>query len=88
MSAYELVTSNITFTGDATYDSYTLTAPAGKKPISGGIQQTDDRTHGSVRLVDSYPSGSTWHYTVLASSSATTATLYLVCLPTYLITAD
>lgn len=94
MSAYEVVTRAITFTGNQTYDKYTLTAPAGKKPTSAGIQTTyglpPDPNYGPAILYESYPdaNGTDWHFTVLAGSVHNTATLYLVCVPAYTITAD
>ena len=88
MSAYELVTDSITFSGSGTFDTYTLTAPAGKKPVAGGIKQTVTGGSSYAILLESYPSGNDWHFTVTCNSSVTTATLYLVCLPTYTITAD
>jgi len=88
VSAYEVVTLDITFTGDATFDAYTLTAPTGKKPIAGGIQTTAGASYGHAGLIESYPQGDDWHFTVIAGNSNITARLHLICLPAYTITAD
>jgi hypothetical protein len=93
MSAYEVVTQDITFPDDIYY-SYTLTAPTGKKPICGGIHTTyggpgaPGPNYSGAQLLQSYPNGSDWNFTVFAGNSNVTATLYLVCLPAYTITAD
>jgi hypothetical protein len=89
VSAYQVVTENITLSDSAVYEVWTLTAPEGTVPVAAGIGTTSLGTHADAyaRLFDSYPDGCDWKFTTLGSGNwALTATLYLVCLTVFDVT--
>ncbi len=87
MGAYQVVTQNETLSSNGTNETFRVTSPVGTVPVSAGIQTTSNPAYGWARLVESYPDGCDWVYTVLGSSNiAYTVTFYLVCLEVYTIT--
>jgi hypothetical protein len=92
VSAYRIVTDNITLSDSATYEPWILSAPEGTVPVSAGIKTTSLGNGGGyankyARLFESYPDGCDWKFTTLGDGSvALTATLYLICLTVFDVT--
>ncbi len=89
MSAYQIVTDEITTSDSGVFENWYLTAPEGTVPVSAGIQTTSLGTHPNayVRLFDSYPDGCDWRFVTLGSGNwPLTATIYLVCLTVFDVT--
>jgi hypothetical protein len=79
MSTYQVVTQTVTVPADANGqpNTYTLTAPTGKKPLAGGYRDHIPQGQGDVRVTGSYPSGQTWVFEIVGASFDHTVDLYL-----------
>lgn len=82
-STYELVTNQVTVADtSSTIQTFTLTAPTGKKPLAGGYHTTNPNIGGQVvRLDGSYPSGQDWVFEFHPAGvfGGLTVDLYLIC---------
>lgn len=79
-STYQVVTQSVTVPADSSGlpNTYTLTAPTGKKPLSGGHHDHISQGQGDVRVVGSYPTGQDWKFEIIGASFDHTVDLYLV----------
>jgi hypothetical protein len=79
-STYEVVTQTVTVpvNTNGQPNTYTLTAPTGKKPLAGGFHQQFASGTGDCRVASSYPAGQTWVFGIIGASFEQTVDLYLV----------
>lgn len=79
---YEVVTDTVTV-GVSPPDAvtYRLTAPTGKKPVSGGVKNpTSPNLHSYNNVISSYPDGNDWVFVFLQpGTSSYDVDIYAVC---------
>jgi hypothetical protein len=77
---FQMVTDTVTVPADSNGlpNTYTLTAPTGKKPLSAGHRDYVTSGHGDVRVTASYPSDDTWVFEIVGTSFAHTVDLFLI----------
>lgn len=79
---YEVVTDTVTIAvSPPDTVEYRLTAPTGKKPVSGGVKNpTSPNLRSFNNVIASYPDGDDWVFVFLRSSTSSyDVDIYAVC---------
>jgi hypothetical protein len=80
-STYEVVSAQVTIqldNGNLGLQQFRLTAPSGKKPLSGGFRTSFTPGSWPVHIASSYPDGQDWVFEFIGEATAShVATIYL-----------